>query len=235
MYYFAFIAFGAAMMQFLLLPIYIRLKNKQRFAPLKIAIKGCMTLIAVCFCAYGIFKLYSVTGDFKNLVTPAGYQTNLFVLIGLCICMVADIMLVICFPVGMLLFLCGHICYITYFLKIAPFSPISIIIFVIASIIACFYYGRFRDKMGKLMVAYYVYGFVIIGTLSLGLMLPFTLGPYGVVPAIAAVLLVISDFMLAINKIYKRKVLSDLMYLGYYFTGQFFLGLSVFVPIVFNL
>lgn len=235
MYYFAFIALGSALMQFLLLPIYIRLKNRQKYAPLKIAIKACMTGIAVAFCAYAIYTLYRQTGDIRNLITASGYHTNLFVLFALCICMVADVALVICFPVGMLLFLFGHLCYIAYFLTIAPFSPVSIIIFVVLCTAAAIVYGRYRDRMGKLMIAFYIYGTVIIGTVSLGIMLPFSIGPYGVVPAIAAVLLVISDFMLALNKIFKRKVLSDLMYLGYYFTGQFFMALSVFVPIVFGL
>lgn len=235
MYYFAFIALGSALMQFLLLPIYIRLKNKQKYTPLKITIKACMTGIAVAFCAYAVFKLFKETGSLQNLVTSAGYHTNLFVLCGMCICLLADIALVICFPVGMLLFLCGHLCYIAYFLTIAPFNPVSIIIFIVLCAITATVYGRYRNEMGKLMIAFYIYGTVIIGTVSLGILLPFSIGPYGVVPAIAAVLLVISDFMLALNKIFKRKVLSDLMYLGYYFTGQFFMALSVFVPIVFNL
>ena len=111
----------------------------------------------------------------------------------------------------------------------------SIIIFIVMCCAAAIFYGRDKDKMGKLLVPFYVYGTVIVGTFSIGIMLPFTIGPYGVVPAISAVLLVISDFMLAINKINKRKVLSDMLYLGYYFTGQFFMALSVFVPIVFQL
>lgn len=235
MYYIACIAVGAALVQFLLLPIYIRLKHIRRFAPLKIAIKGSMTLIAVLFCGFAIFTLYSRTGDIHNLVTPKGYETNLLVLIGLTICMIADVMLVIKFVVGMMLFLVGHLCYIAYFLSIAPFNPISIIIFVISATITFIYFNRYKENMGKLKTAYFIYGLVILGTFSIGIMLPFSIGPYGVVAAISAVLLVISDFMLAINNVHKQKVLSDLMYLGYYFMGQYFMALSVFVPIMINL
>ena len=39
MYYFAYIAVGAVIMEFLLLPIYIRLKHRQKYAPLKIFLK----------------------------------------------------------------------------------------------------------------------------------------------------------------------------------------------------
>lgn len=235
MYYIACIAVGAAIVQFLLLPIYIRLKHMTKFKPLMLVVKGSMTLIAFLFCAFGIFTLYSRTGDINNLVTPKGYHTNLLVMIGLFICIFADVMLSIKFVIGMVLFLLGHLCYISYFLTIAPFNPISIIIFIIPCVLSILYFKRFKANMGKLAPAYYVYGVVILCTFSIGIMLPFSLGPYGVVTAIAAVLLVISDYMLALNNVHKKKVLSDLMYLGYYFMGQFFMALSVFIPIILDL
>lgn len=235
MYYLAAIVLGSAIMQFVLLPFYIRLKHKMKFAPLKITIKGCMTLIAVIVCAYGIFTLYERTGDIHNLTTASGFKTDLIVLIGLTICMIADVMLVIYFPVGMLFFLIGHICYIIYFLKLAPFNLLSIVLFLIPAIISGIYFSRYKEKMGKLLPACYIYGCVILCTFSIGIMLPFSIGPYGVIPAISAVMLVISDYMLAANKFVAKNSFSDLMYLGYYFSGQYFLSLSVFVPIVFNL
>lgn len=235
MYYFAYIILGSAIMQFLLLPFYIRLKHNNKFIPLKITIKACMTLIAVVFCAFGIFRLYNITGDLGSLVLPSGFRTHILILIGLSICTVADVFLVINFNVGMVCFLIGHICYILYFLKLAPFSPISIPIYVVTSVITYFVYSRYKNNIGKLWPAYTVYGLVIIGTFSIAIMLPFSIGPYGIIPAIAALLLVISDFMLALNKLSRKKVLSDLMYLGYYFMGQYFLALSVYIPVYFNL
>jgi uncharacterized membrane protein YhhN len=89
--------------------------------------------------------------------------------------------------------------------------------------------------MGKLKPAYYVYAITIDCTLSLGIVLPFSIGPYGVLPALAAILLVISDYMLAANRLSGRKAWSDLMYLSYYFTGQFFLSLSVYIPVMLRL
>ncbi|MBR5967442.1 MAG: lysoplasmalogenase [Lachnospiraceae bacterium] len=235
MYYFAYIAVGAVLMEFLLLPIYIRLKNRQKYAPLKIFLKGCMTFIPVVFCAWGVLKLYSVTKDWHNLVSPTGFRTSFYVLLGLTICLVADVLLVINFSVGMMFFLAGHICYILYFLTIASFNPISIALFIIGIVLAYRYYSRFKEAMGKLWPAYYLYAITIMTTLSLGIMLPFDLGPYGILPALAACLTVISDFMLAANRISGRKPWSDLMYLSYYFTGQFFMSLSVFIPVMLNL
>ena len=235
MYYFACITVGIAVVQFLLLPIYIRLKNSKKFTILKITIKVCMTVIAADFCAFGIFTLSARNGGIQNLVTPKGYTTNLFVLYGLIICAVADALLVIKFAVGMLFFFLGHICYIIYFLKIAPFNPVSIIVFVITAGILAIYFNKYRENMGKLKIAYFIYGVTINVTFALGIMLPFSIGSYGVVPAIAATLLVISDVMLALNNMHKRKVLSDLMYLGYYFMGQFCMALSVFIPIMLDL
>ena len=235
MYYFAAIILADAVMQFLLLPLYIRLKHKMRFAPLKITIKGFMTFIAVAFCACGIYMLYVQTHDIHNLVSATGFHTDIMVLIGLCICMLADVMLVIYFPVGMLMFLAGHICYIIYFLRLAPFNTVSLVIMAGPAIIAGSYFSKYKEKMGRLLPAFYVYGAVILCTFSIGILLPFSIGPYGVIPAISAVMLVISDFMLAANKFVAKNTFSDLMYLGYYFSGQFFLAMSVFVPVAFNL
>lgn len=218
-------------MQFLLLPMYIRLKHNNRYTPLKIAIKGSMTLIAVLFCGYGFLRIYREFGQINNVCFPSGFRTSPFILAGLVICMLADIVLVLYFPLGMLLFLIGHICYITCFLQIAPFNPVSIPVFAVASFITYRYFKRFSREMGKLKFGYIIYGLVILSTFSIAIMLPFSIGSYGVIPAISSVLLVISDIMLAVNKLAGHKHFSDLLYLGYYFTGQYFLALSIFIPV----
>ena len=235
MLFFAYIAIGAVLMEFLLLPIYIRLKNREKYKPLKITLKGCMTLIPVVFCTTAILALHKRTGDWSSLVTDSGYETSLLILAGLIICLVADVVLVINFPVGMFLFLFGHICYILYFLTIGSFHIISIAILAVGFTFTYRYFNRFREAMGKLLPAYFLYALTIDITFSLGILLPFTIGPYGVLPALAASLLVISDYMLAVNRISGRKPWSDLMYLSYYFTGQFFMSLSVFIPVMLNL
>ena len=109
MLHFAYIAVGAVIMEFLLLPVYIRLKHRQKYAPLKIFLKGCMTFIPVTFCASAMIALHIRTGSWDNLTTETGFVTSALVLAGLIICLLADVCLVINFPVGMILFLFGHI------------------------------------------------------------------------------------------------------------------------------
>lgn len=231
MYYVSAIIIAAAFMQFFLLPMYIRLKNRERFKPLKMAIKGFMTLIAFGFALFAVWRLYQQSGDITKLSTPMGFKTNIMLPIGLLVCAIADVVLCVNFPVGMLCFLAGHICYITYFIKLAGFSWYSLIPLVVG--IGGIYkaFKKHSKTSGKMWPLYMIYGSVIMTTLSQGIILPLRIGAYGVAPAIAVILLVVSDIMLGINKLNSRKVLTDLMYLGYYFMGQFFLALSVFIPV----
>ncbi len=230
-----FVVAGAAIMEFLLLPFYIRLKHRKKYVPLKLVLKGCMTLIPVVICAMAFFRLYGRSGDFSEMSTSAGFQTSPLVLAGLCVCLIADIVLAVNFPAGMVLFLLGHICYILYFIRIGGYNPLSAVILIVAYIFTYRSFSRFREAMGRLWPAYYLYALTIDMTLSVGLMLPFGIGLYGVIPALASCLLVISDYMLAANRLTGRKRWSDLMYLSYYFNGQFFLALSVFGPVMMEL
>lgn len=235
MYYVAGIIVSAALMVFLLLPIYIRFKNQKKYLPVRVLLKGLMTLIAVLFCGAGIIHIYHECGSLWNLTTDRGFHTNILVLIGMFVCMLGDMLLPVRFLHGMLAFLTGHLCYIAYFLTIAPFNPLSIAILAVLLISLTVIFVKYSCYIGKMKIPFFIYGTVIITTFSLGIFLPFSLGPYGIVPAVAAILLVISDFMLAANRVKNRKVFSDLLYLGYYFTGQFFLALSVFLPAFLNL
>ncbi len=232
MYYVALIVVAAAVMEFLLLPIYIRLKNNKKYVPAKMAVKGSMTLIALLFALAAVTTLYVRTGDINNLVTSSGMRTNFILPAGIFVCLVADVVLCVNFKLGMLLFLLGHMCYTAYFLSIGGFSWFSLLIFVPGVIAMSLYFGRYTKNEGKMFFLYTVYGIMITITLSTGLVLPITLHEYGVLPALAAVMLVVSDVMLGMNRLKTKKKIADLLYLGYYFTGQFFLGLSVFIPVM---
>ena len=232
MYYVAIIAVAAAFMQFLLLPVYIRLKNRQRLIGIKIAVKGLMTFIAFCLALTAILVLYRRTGDIGNLVTETGMRTHVLLPVGLFVCMIADMVLCVNFPAGMFLFLLGHVCYSAYFIIIGGITWVSLPVFIGGVLGLSLGLLRHVRKDGNIFFLYTAYAVMITITLSTALVLPIKLREYGVLPAIAAILLVVSDIMLGLNKTRKAKVISDLMYLGYYFTGQFFLALSVFVPVM---
>ena len=232
MYYIALVVVAAAVMEFLLLPIYIRLKNNKKYAPAKMAVKASMTFIAFALALHGILKLWTETRDINNLVTGTGMKTSILLPVGLFVCMVADVVLCVSFKYGMLLFLCGHICYIAYFIVIGGFSLLSLPFLVAGVAGMSLYFGRYTRKEGRMFFLYTIYGAVIMITLSTGIVLPVRLHEYGVLPALASVMLVVSDIMLGLNRLRKTRRIADLMYLGYYFTGQFFLGLSVFAPVM---
>ena len=222
-------------MEFLLLPVYIRLKHRHRSLRLKIALKGCMTLIPVVFCSFAFINLHETTGTWSGTVEETGFTTSVLILAGLIICFTADLVLEISFPLGMILFMCGHICYILYFFTIGGFNPLFLLIFSVSIFFTYSFFSRFKEAMGKIWPAYYLYACTINVTASVGLLLPLSIGAYGVLPAISACLLVISDYMLASNRLSGKRNWSDLLYLSYYFTGQYFLSLSVYIPVMLKL
>lgn len=231
------ILLGAVLINFVLMPLYVRLKRRRfrnrKYNPaLKLTIKGSATLVSVGFCLAGILKIYNETKDINDLTMPNGFHTDLMLLIGLSVCMIADVVLGAYFPVGVLFFLAGHICYIIYFIKLGGLMWWTVPLFLIGACVLWMNFRKYMDviKSKKLWPALIVYGTVIMLTAATGITLPFALGEYGLLPALASILLVTSDIMLGINLTTKQKILHDLLYLGYYFSGQYIMALSVFVP-----
>ncbi|MBP5159589.1 MAG: hypothetical protein ILP10_04755 [Lachnospiraceae bacterium] len=222
-------------MELVLLPLYVRYKKRKYKPWLKRAIKGTMTLISFAFCLAAILKLHNEQGGWFGLKTAAGFETNILVAAALFVCAVADVVLTINLAAGGVLFLLGHVCYISYFLTLARPQYVCVGLIIVPAFFAYKYFAKYTADIGMIKYGMYMYGITILGTFSLGIVLPYTLGGYGWLPAIASTLLVISDFMLATNSVTKAKVMDDLIYLGFYFSGQYVMALSVFYPVFLNL
>jgi hypothetical protein len=69
----------------------------------------------------------------------------------------------------------------------------------------------------------------ILATLALGLLLPYTFGLYGILPAIASLLLVVSDFCLARNKLFEETKFTRLLALSLYFGGQYMMAMTLYL------
>ncbi len=222
-------------MELVLLPLYVRYKKKKYKPWLKRAIKGTMTLISFAFCLAAIIRLHNEQGGWFGLKTAAGFETNILVAAALFVCAVADVALTVNLVAGGLLFWLGHALYITYFLTLATPQYVCAGLIIVPAFFAYKFFAKHTATMGRIKYGMYLYGITILGTFSLGVVLPYTLGSYGWLPAIASTLLVISDYMLATNSVSKSGVMDDLIYLGFYFSGQFVMALSVFLPVFLGL
>lgn len=233
MYKLAVIVGGMLLMLFILMPMYIwckrkQLRDKHHNNAVTLTIKGAATAVAVVYCATAMYTYYNNA----DKIYPEWFTTNPLILIGLIICMAADVVLGIKFIIGMGLFFLGHICYITYFIVIGGFNPVSFLIFIPLGALLFLYFRKRRDKVDKNQVwAYYGYGLTILATFSIGIMLPFSIGEAGMFPAIGAAMLVVSDYMLAYLLLVKMTPLADAISLGFYYGGQFMMAMSVFIPV----
>ena len=218
--------FGIFLMLFILMPCYLSLKRRGRKKALGLIIKGATTLVAVVFCYLGYWKGLDSPAT-KHL--PTSYY-NVFVVVGITICLFADVLLGIQVYIGGFLFFLGHVAYIIYFIKLGGFPTVCIpMITIFAGTALCYFY-RFSARLGKEKYLYFCYSLTIFTTLALGLTLPFTIGIFGYPLALAATLLVLSDLMLARNVLYKETSLSNTVALLYYFSGQMLLALSLYLP-----
>lgn len=217
--------FGIFLMIFILMPCYLSLKRSGRNKNLKLTVKGATTLIAVILSYIGYWK--AMTTDVTNHLPESFFSRS--VLIGLTICLFADVLLGVQVYIGGTLFFLGHIAYIVYFIMLGGFPLICIPMISIFTGIALCYFYRFSARLGKEKYLYCVYGLTIFTSLSLGLTLPFTIGILGYPLALASVLLVVSDVLLARNTLYKETSLSDTVAILYYYSGQLLLALTIYL------
>lgn len=198
------------------MPAYL-LSKRNKESAISLTFKGACTLIAV---------LLSFAGAVRS-GSPAAWCMT----VGLFVCMIGDVAIGIQFVCGVFSFLLGHLCYITAFGIIAPFSPWSAVTFLfIAAAFVILFYKRL-DKMGSAKVPLCVYVAVISAMLSIALLLPASLGIAGLLPASGAVLFVLSDALLARNLMIRSTRFSDTLSLVCYFAGQYLLALNAFLLI----
>jgi uncharacterized membrane protein YhhN len=178
--------------------------------------KAACTFITVLVCLYGMIE----TG-------ASGATWILFA--GICICVAADVIIGIHFVAGMLVFLCAHLCFIAYFLTLAPLKGLSIVLFALlyAGIVKGFW--KFLPALGKRLVPFTVYPAVLIIMFSIAMLLPFSLGSVGsVFLAVGAGLFAVSDVILAGNTLGDYSKTKDRAVLYLYYPAVYFLAVSVF-------
>ena len=187
-------------------------KNEAR----ALTVKAICTLVPVSICLYGIIK----TG------APV---TTWILFAGLCICLTADVVIGIHFVAGMLVFLCAHLCFIAYFLTLAPLKGHSIVLFALLYALVVKGFWKFVPTLGNRVVPFTIYPAVLMIMFSIAMMLPFALGSVGsVLLAVGAGLFAISDVILAGNTLGDFSKVKDRVVLYLYYPAVYLLAVSVF-------
>lgn len=205
----------------ILLPLYFHLKHVIHMYT-ALVIKGLSTFIPILLCISAIIFIKLRSNS------PSIPDASYWLLAGLILCLIGDIVLGIQFAYGMGAFLFGHICYITAFCKLAPLKIWSIYLFMILYYILLRLFYPYCYKMAENIVPFITYGTTILIMVSVALIIPFTVGIIGILPALGALLFVISDFMLAKNILTNVTPLSDTVSLYLYYAGQLLLAISVY-------
>lgn len=95
---------------------YFSLRRNYRDGAKGLAVKAAGTFVPVFLCFYAVAE-------------QSAWGRKWMLLAGVAVCMAADVVIGVDFVAGMLTFLAAHVCFILYYLTLAPFHPASLIIF----------------------------------------------------------------------------------------------------------
>ena len=173
----------------------------------ELALKGSATLTAALLAGYG----------YARQPSPA----HLFILLGLCVCVIADVVLDFNFLAGTAAFGLGHVCYCVSYLLAQKPGWISLGVFLIlCGVIAVLYPRLKKYSAPDSALPYLGYALLISAMLALAL-------PQKPVLLAGALLFVVSDALLLARII--RKIPSkayDYICLGVYYLAQFLIAAS---------
>ena len=169
--------------------------------------KGAATSMSALVAGFGFFSEPSAV--------------RLLVLIGLAVCVIADVVLDIHFLAGTAAFGLGHICYCAALLLSQSPGWINLIVFSLVTAGIFFLYPQMKKLAdGSNATPYLVYGLLIGALLSLAITQTSFM-------MMGALLFVVSDCMLLfliVKKLRSRKY--DYLCLGCYYLAQFLIALS---------
>lgn len=157
---------------------------------------------------------------------------KIFIVSGLLFSLLGDFFLIFPeqhFKKGLIAFLIGHICYIIAFSVSTGFHFTSWLFLPIAAV-GILYLRIILPYSGKMKIPIIIY-VIIIMIMGWVAIERFYNDPTlrTILPAIGAVLFMISDAVLALNKFRKPFFSAELIILSTYFTAQWFLAVSVIV------
>lgn len=160
---------------------------------------------------------------------PESYvQGKHWVIAALCVSALGDIFLMFkekMFKAGLFSFLTAHLFYLLFFIDGLLISKLinyySLVIYILAGVSTYI----ITEKAGKykLVVSIYVFALASMAAFSI----PYYLSTGDIKVVIAAILFLISDFVLGWNKFNKEFKFAELIILPTYFAAQFLFALSI--------
>lgn len=220
---------GLFIILLVLTPLYYYLSHHKKNIFLRVGVKGLATGISLFFALAGYIRI-SHLGNTADV--PFTMTSKIFLLAGLSICLLADISICFNLLIGGFLFLTGHVAYLIFFLLLTHFNPLSILIFTILIVAFLCYFYRYLVTLKKLAIPIFIYGTLLFASLSIGVMLPLSIGSCGFPCAIAIALLVIGDLIYFYDHIVKETPASKTLELLYYFSGQFLMAMTLYLPTI---
>jgi len=146
---------------------------------------------------------------------------------GMFCCAVGDIVLEIRFVKGGFLFFFGHLLYVVgLYLYVGRVTTVTLITYLMLVAIGTF---LTCDKLGKKYRFYLIsYNLMISASFAMGVTLAATNEPIKVLIGVGAMSLVVSDWLLARNKMVGSNFVRSLISLVFYFGGQILISLWTF-------
>lgn len=210
---------------FFLTPVYYHLRDQtnNKILPLFIKAANTGTSLLLAFIGLLLFLQHPET-------IPKELSQNHLLVLGLGLCLIGDIVLNLNFIAGGVFFFIGHVSYIFYFIGLNGFPPIAIPIITICFVLLLLYFYPYTADIPNVSIVFAGYGLTILTTSTLGILLLFHLGIYGIFFAVGSLLIVLSDLLLFKNHLVMELRHSSITALYLYFTGQFFLALGLYLP-----
>ncbi len=126
-------------------------------------------------------------------------------------------------------FIAGHVCYIAFFLQLFPVSVIHLVCLAALLGMLGFVFYRYREKLGKQLGPFAVYGAVLCAMCScaVGCMSSFSL--HGILIAAGGALFFISDYILLHRTLYPAGIAVSWIIMITYYSAQLLIGISCLV------
>lgn len=184
--------------------LYMKTYRREGKSKKALALKGGTTLIAA------VPALIAARG---------GDGSALWILFGIALCALADVVLELHFQGGMLAFALGHVCYVVAFLSVGGVGAVNWAGWALLSAITVLYIKTVAKGSREPLLPFMLYGVMISA------MLASSLG-CGPLAAIGALLFVISDSTLLYGLVREKKKGHDLAVMLTYWGAQYLIGLS---------
>lgn len=219
---------GAILVLFLLTPAYAYLSSEKKYKKTAILVKGLNSGVSFGFALAGFIMWKNQT----TIANPDSYMVApQWVLIAIGLCVLGDVCLNVNFIAGGILFFLGHIAYIIFFLTLAAFNNIAFLLYTLLCAACLCYFYQYSTIVKRFHLLFVLYAMTILATLTFGLLLPYTYGWYGFLPAAASFFLVSSDFILARNKLTDNSKVLRLLSLTCYFGGQYLMAMTIYFAV----